>query len=288
MAVFLKILSLIGIVLLSILALLLLLVLIVLLVPIHYKANGYIKDNAIDYKGRASWLFSIISVSFSYGQENPEIRIFGFKKKKKKEKEEKEEEKKISEKNQIKTEEEIDVSALNENTLNENNQDILNSSTKSEEDSENIFEESQDDIKKTEEYLSFEDEENQDLNKKSFYDKLKRYIKIIESKRFKIAFKYAKNKAFKLLKELLPKRLKIEAEIGFDDPSLTGKLIAITSMLIPITQDKIIVKGNFTEKHFEASGRLKGHITVIKVLWILGTAYFNKNLRKVIKLFKEE
>ncbi|MBR5897169.1 MAG: hypothetical protein IKZ39_06085, partial [Lachnospiraceae bacterium] len=86
MAVFLKILAIIGIVLLSILGIILLAVLLVLFVPVRYKAEGSFKDNKPKLVAGGSWLLHIVSVRYTLGEADPLcIRVFGFKIKSKKE-----------------------------------------------------------------------------------------------------------------------------------------------------------------------------------------------------------
>ena len=79
MAVFLKILAIIGIVLLSILGIILLAVLLVLFVPVRYRAEGSFKDNKPRLIAGGSWLLHIVSVRYTLGETDPLcIRVFGF------------------------------------------------------------------------------------------------------------------------------------------------------------------------------------------------------------------
>ena len=80
MAIFLKILAIIGIVLLSILGIIILVLLLVLFVPVRYKAEGAFKDNKPSLVAKASWLLHIVSVRYTLGDSEPLlIRIFGIK-----------------------------------------------------------------------------------------------------------------------------------------------------------------------------------------------------------------
>ena len=87
MAMFLKILGIIGIILLSILGLILLVIFLVLFVPVRYKAEGSFKDNKPSVCARASWLLHLLSIRYTLGEKEPLIiRVCGFKIKKKEEK----------------------------------------------------------------------------------------------------------------------------------------------------------------------------------------------------------
>lgn len=317
MAIFLKVLGIIGIVLLSILGLILLVLFLVLFVPVRYKAEGSFKENKPSFSARASWLLHLVSVRFTLGEEEPLIiRVCGFKIKKKEEKkpdfeEDTYETDDIKEYPQVtddimlpvpespdepiqeETAPESQVMAESTSTESVVSEPVVSESVNSEpsEDSD-ISEESPKKPKIAEAHKkprkSPENEDSKkDFENRSFYDKIKKYIEIIESKRFKQAFEYSKDKIVKLLKHILPRRFNIYGEVGFDDPSVTGQILVITSMLIPIVGDKINIQGNFEEPVIDIEGKLKGRITLFKVLWTLAVLYFNKNIRKIIKMFRE-
>ena len=315
MAIFLKVLGIIGIVLLSILGLILLAIFLVLFVPVRYKAEGSFKDNKPSFSARASWLLHLLSVRFTLGDKEPLIiRVCGFKIKKKEEKVPEFEDDAV-EINEIaeypQATDEIQVQESKEEPVQEENkpeapviaESITQETVISEPVvSESVRDESEEDFDSSEEHLkkpkiaeahkkprktSEKEGSKKDFENRSFYDKIKKYIEIIESKRFKRAFEYSKDKIFKLIKHILPRRFNIYGEVGFDDSSVTGQILAITSMLIPIVGDKINIRGNFEEPVIDIEGKLKGRITIFKVLWTLAVLYFNKNIRKIIKMFRE-
>ncbi len=315
MAIFLKVLGIIGIVLLSILGLILLAIFLVLFVPVRYKAEGSFKDNKPSFSARASWLLHLLSVRFTLGDKEPLIiRVCGFKIKKKEEKvpefeDDADEINEITEYPQatdeiqaqeskeepVQEEKTTETSVMAESITQETviSEPVVSESVRVE--SEEDFDGSEDHLKKPKIAEAHKkprkSPENKgskkDFENRSFYDKIKKYIEIIESKRFKRAFEYSKDKIFKLIKHILPRRFNIYGEVGFDDPSVTGQILVITSMLIPIVGDKINIRGNFEEPVIDIEGKLKGRITIFKVLWTLAVLYFNKNIRKIIKMFRE-
>ena len=313
MAVFLKILTIIGIVLLSVLGIILLAILLVFFVPIRYKADGSFKGNKPSFVAGATWLLHAVSVKYILGQKNPlSIKIFGFKLKQKEDTEENdddfEEYDMALQKSDVESAKPVEAAKESEASkpkepvaLEKKEQHIFSESTlekpieepaktaseppakqeKPDESGENIkAEDTHKDVPKSE-------SKNKDFENQSFYDKIKKYIKIIESRRFKKTFEYAKTKIFKLLKHIRPRKLVIKGEVGFDDPSLTGKIIAITSMLKPFLGRHVNIVGNFEEPVICIEGKIRGHITVLKVLWTGAVLYFNKNIRKIIKMFRE-
>ncbi len=97
----------------------------------------------------------------------------------------------------------------------------------------------------------------------------------------------AKEKLIKLLKHILPRKLNIEARLGFYDPSVTGSILAISGMLYPLINRHIHVYGDFENQCIDINGNFKGRICIFKILIIALQVYFNKNIKKVIKLFRE-
>ena len=309
MAVFLKILVILGIVLLSILGIILLAVLLVLFVPIRYKANGSFKDSKPAVTAKVTWLLHIVSVVYTLGEKNPLIiKIFGIKLKSNARdtvpddfdddfgeeyesvsassvpaRPSKPIAEKAEDKPSITTDATEDVPKTEESTVNEEVHETpkpVNSEVKT----ENAVDTNPESHKEKD---AKSESPNKNFENQSFYVKIKKYIEIIKSIRFKKAFEYSKNKIFKLLKHICPRKLYINGEVGFDDPSVTGRILVITSALKPILGKNVRIVGNFEEPIISIEGKLRGHITVFRVLWTGAVLYFNKNIRKIIKMFRE-
>ena len=297
MAVFLKILMIIGIVLLALLGIILLAVFLVLFVPIRYKATGAFKDNKPSFCAGVSWLLHIVSVKYLLGADEPlSIRILGIRLKKKEEKApsfDSNYSQPVSEETLIEEESESAPKPVVESVPESADESTADTIPESVPDfTPEIHETPKADkraesVKTKKEKVKKNKDKNKDFENQSFYDKIKRYIEIIESKRFKTAFEYSKKKIVKLLKHILPRRIRINGEVGFDDPSVTGQILVITSMMIPLLGNKVNIRGNFEEPVIDIEGMLKGRITVFRALWTLAVLYFNKNIRKIIKMFRE-
>lgn len=122
-------------------------------------------------------------------------------------------------------------------------------------------------------------------NKK--YDKIKGYLDKIQSEEFKKSFELCKKQIGVLLKAVLPKKWKLEGSAGFEDPSTTGKLCAVLGMLSPWTHKHIFVTGDFESSEIDLKGEFKGRIYGITLLIVFIRVYFNKNIKRVIKMFNE-
>lgn len=288
MAVFLKILSIIGISILCLLALVIFLLLLVLFVPVRYKAAGSFKENTLKAKAKVSWLLHIVSFSYVYGEEEPvSIRVFGIKIKKKKAEEEsfKEENSEKGRKEDFEpvVKENIsDVSASKAASFDEITPEKPAESTDSY-DKDQSFESPYEDDYKEEKHKK----EKKVSTKDNICDKIKKYIEIIKSDKFQKTYSYARIKIKKLLKHILPRRWDINAVLGFDDPSVTGNILVYSSVLYPFIAKHIHVYGDFNNQIIDVDGKAKGRITVLKAAIIGLQLYFNKDIKKVLKMFEE-
>jgi len=262
MSVFIQILKIIGLILLIILCICFLLFLELLFVPVFYKIDGdYKNEDSFLISVNASWLFHILSFKYRLGREKTlSFRLFGFNLLKKKSKNNNDSVGKRFSEDEVK----IPNSEIHEETINGSDSD-------STEDHEEELSESEENAKK----------------KSSFYDKIKKYIKIINSNLFKRSFNKAKKNIIKIFKIILPRKWKIYGSCGFDDPSVTGSVCAISGMLIPVFGKHLNVKGDFESTEIDLSFYFKGHITIVKIVIAALKILMDKDIKRVIKLFKE-
>ena len=308
--VLLLILKITGIVIACILGLVILIVAAVLFVPVRYKADA-------DYHGKfkahakMSWL-GILRVIVSYDEElaikakalfitvynnNDENSKASEHKKAKKKKEKKQEENIFSasdketekfaekqEKPQIKMAE----------AVNETKEDVQ-------------------DVKET-----VSEDESGDTQKKSLFDKvkdkcfaiytkIKEIIKLIKDTVKKVSGaadrlkeKVSKAKEFvtdednkalfhflveqlkALIKVIRPKKYRINARIGFEDPATMGKVLAYVSILYGMSGVDLSLEPVFGENVKEGSIFLKGNICIFSVLLIALRVYRNEQFKKFI------
>ena len=87
----------------------------------------------------------------------------------------------------------------------------------------------------------------------------------------------------KLLKALKPNKFILNAHFGFEDPSLTGKILAALSMLYPFYGDNIRIQPDFENVIIEGNVYLKGKIRVIHAVRMAWNLVWNKNVRITLK-----
>lgn len=291
------VLKVIGIVLLIILLLILLLLSIVLFVPIRYKGNGVINDTEKNVQFKITWLLHALSVKIKYihpGKPDIIIKVLGFQLGKKKKSKKKEQSSATEQTSDIP----LDTNSTEQNPVIDS--DI--SSTNNSEDTQPQSTLNSEHQQAVDEYLSekakpkesFKEKINKIVNKiTSIYNKIKGvflnikyYLDVIQEKETKDLLSKVFESILKILKSIRPRKLVVNATVGFDNPDTTGKMYGAYWVAKPILGEHVEITPDFENKIIEGDFNLKGKITIF-VLAINGLKILlNKNFKPVIKKFK--
>ena len=87
----------------------------------------------------------------------------------------------------------------------------------------------------------------------------------------------------RLLRKLIPKRINGNLEFGFEDPSLTGKVLAGLSILYPYTADYVHVTPQFEDKVLKGDIYVKGSVAARLFVSVGMRLLLNRNIRTTIK-----
>lgn len=86
----------------------------------------------------------------------------------------------------------------------------------------------------------------------------------------------------KLLRRLLPKRLNANVHYGFEDPALTGYVLAVISMLYPAAADSVEIHPDFEQKVIEGTIQIEGRLR-FGIFAAMGIGLLaDKNIRKTV------
>lgn len=110
--------------------------------------------------------------------------------------------------------------------------------------------------------------------------------RILAKQETKSAIKFAWGKLKRLLKHILPRKVKGYVIYGADNPATTGQALGILSVLYARTGKLLEIRPNFMEKQLECDVLIKGRIQLFTLLLIAAKVALNKELRQVIKEFK--
>ena len=72
------------------------------------------------------------------------------------------------------------------------------------------------------------------------------------------------------------------------DPAATGQVLAVYGILYPLVGDHVRVMGEFEQKRIEGTLFIKGRMTLFRFVKTACRIYFNRDIRKLIKLLKKE
>ena len=92
------------------------------------------------------------------------------------------------------------------------------------------------------------------------------YDKIIALRHGLEVFKLAWPYLFRLLKHLRPRKIQGEMEFGFEDPSSTGRLLGLISVVYPVIPAKLEIIPDFQEKRFGCDISARGHFIILYVI----------------------
>lgn len=86
-----------------------------------------------------------------------------------------------------------------------------------------------------------------------------------------------------ILKKVKPKHIEADVSGGTGDPSSTGMIVGIASMILGFTGlDTVRLQPDFEEKRIDADVNVSGYFFVFPVVWIALRIYRNKDFRKFI------
>ena len=326
MSILLTILKVIGLILLCILSFLLILLLTVLFVPVRYLVKGVRKApdfEPVDLQLKVSWLLQILSVHYHYPKPGYFIiRLFGLKiyttdpdkpiKTKKKRKRKNSEKETVPEAETVLTHE---TAVTQENAVTEESApEEENTTTEGpvgDEDTSEAYSVASESIE-TESVEAESEEADEEPTLKKFFQKLidilqnirytfqkiydnikeilhniKYYTEMIQSDSFQNAFRYSKNELWKLIKKLIPGKIKANLLVGTGDPASTGNILAIHGILYPLIGNHVVITPDFENKILEGDFLVKGKITLFRILITALRIYFHKDIRRLLKEFKK-
>jgi len=93
---------------------------------------------------------------------------------------------------------------------------------------------------------------------------------------------------FSIFSYIRPRKFQADLTIGMDDPAAMGKILSYYGMLYPLIGSCVNVIPDFERKRMEGTVFIKGKIRLFNFIKAALRIYFNKDIRKLLKLFKKE
>lgn len=309
--ILLLILKIIGIIIAVLLGIVLALLLILLFVPVRYEAQGICKGSSDSLKGKVklTWLLNLLRVDVMYKEKHMtwRIRLLFWKRSSSKGKKAVHPEEGSYEKQEIKEEKaDEEKTPITDDANNTDEPEVKEPEIKeaavADEDAKSTPEASE--VLQTEKNQERHSEDKTDPSKaekkksarkhknkaKDFFRKIKdkkeQVTSFIRNETHKEAFEKVKKELFRLLKILRPKRLEGNIIFGFEDPSYTGKTLALLSVFYPFFGPVFTITPDFEQAIFKGNLFCKGKIRLsyfVHPVWVL---FWNRNVRATYRDIK--
>lgn len=121
------------------------------------------------------------------------------------------------------------------------------------------------------------------LTFRGFYDKIKRWRTLWNEESTLAALHFLTEKGRKLIRHVLPRKIRGSITFGCEDPVLTGQILGAVAIAYPLYGKGVAVYPRFEEKILEGQLQMKGRIVVACLLWQAWKIYRNPDVRKTLK-----
>ena len=278
-------LKIIGIILLIILGVVVLSICVILFVPLRYQGEAVVKDGMDSLKAhlKFSWFLHLVSGYIFYENKKMDwqVRVL-WKKVNTGEKEEKRKKPQEIKDNKKKHEEKTEEAT---SKVEETADTVIDKVDKLEERTFNKKDSSQKESRKKHRFF-----DKIKYTIRSICDKIKLWIQNVEkweafisNEIHKASWNRVLQEVTRFLRYIRPKKLVLNLHFGFEDPSLTGKVLGGLSMLYPFYGKHIDITPDFERKVLEGDAFLKGTVRGMHALVIVWNLIFDKNIRRTYK-----
>lgn len=117
-------------------------------------------------------------------------------------------------------------------------------------------------------------------------DNIEYYIQLFQRERTKRAIEKIKKRLLRILKNLKPKKFQLNLHLGFDNPELMGKIMAVNGILYPLHLGKIAIVPEFENEIIEGNCEIKGCVSIYVYVWTAIVVLLDKDIKLLIKRLK--
>ncbi len=117
-------------------------------------------------------------------------------------------------------------------------------------------------------------------------NRVKAYLKLLNEDSTKEAFEVCRYRLGKLLKAILPGKIRISITYGLDDPYMTAVIMSLYNVFYTYIGEGLTIYPVYYEKTVSAEGIIKGRIMAAPVLWQAVMVLLNRDCRRFFKRFK--
>lgn len=121
------------------------------------------------------------------------------------------------------------------------------------------------------------------LTFRGFCDKIKQWRTLWKEESTQAALHFLTEKGRKLIRHVLPRKIRGSITFGCEDPALTGQILGAVAIAYPLYGKGVAVYPRFEEKILEGNLRMRGRIVAACLLWQAWKIYRNPDVRKTLK-----
>jgi len=114
-------------------------------------------------------------------------------------------------------------------------------------------------------------------------EKMIRLWKFLKKPENEGMLKHLTRYSVKMVKWLLPRRLFVNMEVGFEDPQLTGYIAGVASIIYVATKKEIHIKPNFQEEIILGKFKVKGRLYLYQLLYYIIRLIVDRRIRRLVK-----
>lgn len=316
LGIVLLILKILGIIILVLLGVIIFLMLFLLFVPVSYHVQGefHNKIESLEISGGISWLLKMTKASFLY--QHPDLtwkaNFLWFKISSEDEEASSEEsalQKKLKslKKKKVRKKKKAESDSKTEQTQSKQ-QKAEEQSAESEEVKKEATQSREERVKPKERYTSEESSRKSKRKKttekkekrkisqtiREICDKIKLFIQkkeevmeLLQDSGNQYTIRKVKKEIFYLLRNVKPRKMSIEGELGFEDPATTGKVLAGIGVLYSIYGNAITITPNFDEVVYDGKFMIKGRTMLFPVIKSGVVLFLDKQVMKTVNILKE-
>ena len=301
----LTILKVVGILLLAVLGLVLFFLLSALFVPVCYRMWGKRTATVLEGKASVSWLFGLIRLSVGYvdSQSKLELYLFGipllalkdrinrWRKKRRKPGKRMRQGKSSDTKPADQMRKDNQAVQVKEPAEKPVQDQVDSDSTEQEPDTAAVI------FQKIKEILLkiwrfpgrvLERIRKSRLTFRQFCDKIKKWYRFLQMDDTKQALLFLKGKGFLVLRHMLPVNIQGNLHFGFEDPSITGQVLAVAGMVYPLYGKTFRIIPDFEQQVLEGEVNLKGRVFGGYLLLQAWQIYRCKEIRRTYQRFQHK
>lgn len=128
---------------------------------------------------------------------------------------------------------------------------------------------------------------NTESSIEKFENEFNFYSKFISDERNQEAIKHCLNEVKRIFRSIRPRVINGNIIFGFDDPGTTGQIFSYLCILNSLMYNKISFVPDFENEILEGQVNIKGHITLFVFLIVAWRIYFNKNIKRLLRIYKK-